>query len=123
MSSYMQMWDVYFRMYHNHKIDNSYLLLLPKLLFLLLPTLIYHYTQMDSVNLRPVTQTHKYFQQAPSWQNNAFDSKVCIFLYCFTCIYVTGFAKMGLPHTSNLPTSMICNFRLEQAIDLKFGQK
>jgi len=38
-------------------------------------------------------------------------------------IYVTGFAKRGLPHTSNLPTLMIDNFRLVQATDLKFGQE
>ena len=30
--------------------------------------------------------------------------------------YVTGFAKRGLPHTSNLPTLTIDNFRLERAI-------
>ena len=36
--------------------------------------------------------------------------------------YVTGFAKRGLPHTSNLPTLTIDNFRLERAIALKFGQ-
>ena len=36
--------------------------------------------------------------------------------------YVTGFAKRGLPHTSNLPTLEIDNFRLERAIALKFGQ-
>ena len=34
--------------------------------------------------------------------------------------YVTGFAKRGLPHTSNLPTLTIDNFRLERAIALKF---
>ena len=36
--------------------------------------------------------------------------------------YVTRFAKRGLPHTSNLPTLTIDNFRLERAIALKFGQ-
>ena len=36
--------------------------------------------------------------------------------------YVTGFAKRGLPHTSNLPTLTIDNFILERAIALKFGQ-
>ena len=34
-------------------------------------------------------------------------------------IYVTGFAKRSLPHTSNIPTLIIHNFRL---VDLKFGQ-
>ena len=37
-------------------------------------------------------------------------------------LYVTGFAKRGLPHTSNLPTVMVHNFTMEKAIDLKFGQ-
>ena len=36
--------------------------------------------------------------------------------------YVTGFAKRGLPHTSNLPTLAIHNFGLERAISLKVGQ-
>ena len=31
--------------------------------------------------------------------------------------------KRGLPHTSNLPTLIIHNFRLVQAIDLKFDQQ
>jgi len=35
-------------------------------------------------------------------------------------INVTGFAKRGLPHTSNLPTLTIHNFRLKTAIALKF---
>ena len=34
---------------------------------------------------------------------------------------MTGFAKRGLPHTSNLPTLVTHNFRLEKAIDLKCG--
>jgi len=33
---------------------------------------------------------------------------------------VTGFAKRGLPHTSNLPTLTIHKFRLVKAIDLTF---
>jgi len=37
--------------------------------------------------------------------------------------FVTGFAKRGLPHTSNLPTLTICNFGLVKAVDLKFGQQ
>jgi len=37
--------------------------------------------------------------------------------------YVIGFVKRGLPHTSNLPTLMIQNFRMLKAIDQKFGQK
>jgi len=41
---------------------------------------------------------------------------------CFTSPYVTGFAKRGLPQTSNLPTLTIHNFQLVQATDLKFGQ-
>ena len=36
---------------------------------------------------------------------------------------VTGFAKRGLPHTSNLPTLTNHNFRLEGAIALQFSQK
>ena len=36
--------------------------------------------------------------------------------------FVTGFAKSGLPHTSNLSTLTTHNFRLEMAIDLKIGQ-
>ena len=36
--------------------------------------------------------------------------------------YGTGFAKRGLPYTSNLPTLTIDNFRMERAIALKFGQ-
>ena len=36
--------------------------------------------------------------------------------------YVTGFAKRGLPHTSNLQTSKINNFRCVIAIDLKIVQ-
>ena len=36
--------------------------------------------------------------------------------------FVTGFAKKGLTHTSNLPTLTSHNFRLEKAIDLKFDQ-
>ena len=32
---------------------------------------------------------------------------------------VTGFAKMGLPHVSNLPTLTISNIRLKTAIPLK----
>ena len=36
--------------------------------------------------------------------------------------YVTGFAKRDLPHTSNLLTLMISNFRLEKATDLIYGQ-
>jgi len=38
-------------------------------------------------------------------------------------LYVTGFAKRGLPHTFNLPTLTIDNFRLVNATDLKFGQQ
>ena len=37
-------------------------------------------------------------------------------------IFVTRFAKRGLPHTSNLLILMTHNFRLERVIDLKFGQ-
>jgi len=36
---------------------------------------------------------------------------------------VTGFAKRGLPHTSNLPTLTISNFRLVKVIALKFGKQ
>ena len=36
---------------------------------------------------------------------------------------VTGFAKRGLLHTSNLLTLAIHNFRLETANTLKFGQQ
>ena len=43
--------------------------------------------------------------------------------YIFLYIYVTGFVKRGLPHTSNLPTLTINNFRLKTAIPLKFGQQ
>ena len=43
-------------------------------------------------------------------------------LYMLYNTYVTGFAKRGLPHTSNLPALTIDNFRLERAIALKFGQ-
>ena len=35
---------------------------------------------------------------------------------------VTGFAKRGLPHTSNLPTLTIHKIEIQQDIDLKFGQ-
>ena len=38
-------------------------------------------------------------------------------------IFVTGFAKRGLPHTSNLPTLTINNFGLKTAIPLKFEQQ
>ena len=40
-----------------------------------------------------------------------------------TFTYVTGFVKSGLPHTSNLPTLTIHNFRLEKVNDMKFGQQ
>ena len=36
--------------------------------------------------------------------------------------YVTGFAKRGLPHTSNLQTLAVHNLRLEKGSALKFGQ-
>ena len=36
---------------------------------------------------------------------------------------VTGFAKRGLPHTSNLLTLTISKFTLVKAIDLKFGKQ
>ena len=35
---------------------------------------------------------------------------------------VTGFAKRGVPHTSNLQTLTIHNSKLEKVIDSKFGQ-
>ena len=35
---------------------------------------------------------------------------------------VTGFAKRGLPHTSNLSILTVHNFGLGKAFDLKFGQ-
>ena len=38
-------------------------------------------------------------------------------------LYVTGFAKRGLPHASNLLTLTISNFRLVKAIDFKFGKQ
>ena len=38
-------------------------------------------------------------------------------------LFVTGFAKRGLPHTSNLLTLTIYNFRLVKAIDMKFGKQ
>ena len=38
-------------------------------------------------------------------------------------LYVTGFVKRGLPHTSNIPTLTIHNFRLVNATDLKVGQQ
>ena len=38
-------------------------------------------------------------------------------------LYVTGFAKRGLPHTSNLQSLTIHTSRLENDIDLKFDQK
>ena len=38
-------------------------------------------------------------------------------------LYVTGFVRRGLPHTSNLPTLTINNFRLRVAIPLKFEQQ
>jgi len=37
--------------------------------------------------------------------------------------YVTGFAKMGLPHTSTLQTLAIHNFRLKIAITFKLRQQ
>ena len=37
-------------------------------------------------------------------------------------INVTGFVKRGLPHTSNLLTSVIHNFRSVNAMNLKFAQ-
>ena len=37
-------------------------------------------------------------------------------------IFVTKFAKRGLPHTSNLQTSRIHNFRFEKVMNLKFAQ-
>ena len=42
-----------------------------------------------------------------------------------TMIYVTlsNFAKRGLPHTSNLQTLTFHNLRLEQVINLQFGQQ
>jgi len=36
---------------------------------------------------------------------------------------VTGFVKRGFPHTSNLPTLTINNFRLKTVIYLKFGKQ
>ena len=50
-------------------------------------------------------------------------SYFCIAFLMVLVIYATGFAKRGLPRTSNLPTLTIHNFRLETAIDLKFSQK
>ena len=41
--------------------------------------------------------------------------------YCKS-IYVTRFVKRSLPHTSNLPNFTVNNLRLENNIDLKFGQ-
>ena len=38
-------------------------------------------------------------------------------------IEICGFAKRGLPHTSNLLTLTIHNFRVETANTLKFGQQ
>jgi len=35
---------------------------------------------------------------------------------------VTGFAKKGLPHTSNLLTSRIHNFGCVEVMNLKFAQ-
>ena len=37
-------------------------------------------------------------------------------------LYVTGFVKRGLPHTSNLPTLENQNIRLGRGIAFKFGQ-
>jgi len=39
------------------------------------------------------------------------------------CLYVTGFAKRGLPHSSNLLTLTMSNFRLVNTVDLKFGKQ
>jgi len=38
----------------------------------------------------------------------------------YTEIYVTGFAKNGLQHTSNLPTLTIHNCRCVKVMNLKF---
>jgi len=38
-------------------------------------------------------------------------------------LFVTIYAKRGLPHITNLPTLTIDNVRLVNATDLKFGQQ
>ena len=44
-------------------------------------------------------------------------------MFLVKSLNVNGFAKGGLPERSNLPTLMICNLKLVQVIDLKFGQQ
>ena len=45
----------------------------------------------------------------------------CGLWFTSDCVYVTGFGKRCLSHTSNLPTLMTHNYRLENTIELKFG--
>ena len=42
-----------------------------------------------------------------------------IYIRVYIYIYVTGFAKRGLPHTSDLQTSTIHNFRCVKAMGLQ----
>jgi len=43
--------------------------------------------------------------------------------YVQQATYVTGFAKRGLSHTSNLSILTVHNFGLGKAMDLNFGQQ
>ena len=64
-------------------------------------------------------------QSGPPAQSSDCIQPYCTILFFYSCIYsiyVTGFAKRGLPHTSNLVTLTTRNFRLKKATDLKFGQ-
>ena len=48
---------------------------------------------------------------------------VCIHVsVCTSFICVTGFAKRGLPHTSNLQASTIHNLKCVKAMDLEIVQ-
>ena len=45
-----------------------------------------------------------------------------MYIYIYIYIYVTEFAKRGLPHTSDLQTSTIHNFRCVKAMGLQIVQ-
>ena len=47
---------------------------------------------------------------------------VCMYVLCMYIQYVTGFAKRGLPHTSNLQASTIHNFLCVHAMGLQIVQ-
>ena len=47
---------------------------------------------------------------------------ITVYLFIGIHAYVTGFAKRGLPHTSDLQASIIHNLRCVKAMDLEIVQ-